>query len=46
MDSSYTWRWVWSGRRIMMMSPAAAASLTLMTLSPAFSARVQLFEPL
>jgi hypothetical protein len=29
-----------------MMSPAAAASLTLMTLSPAFSARVQLFEPL
>ena len=46
MDSSYTCRWVWSGRRIMMMSAAAAASPTVMTLKPAFSAAVQPLEPL
>jgi hypothetical protein len=46
MDSSKTCRCVWSGSRIMTMSPAAAASFTVVTLSPSFSARAQLFEPL
>ena len=44
--SSYTCRWLWSGRRIMMMSAPAAASGTVATRSPSPSAFAQLREPL
>ena len=46
IDSSNTCRWVWSGSRIMTMSAIWAASATVATLSPSFSAFGQLFEPL
>ena len=45
IDSSYTCRWVWSGSRIMMISPACAASVTVMTLTPSVSALAQLLDP-
>ena len=46
IDSSYTWRWLWSGRRTITMSPAWAASFTVATRRPSASALAQLFEPL
>ena len=43
---SNTCRWLWSGSRIMITSAICAASLTVATFSPSFSAFAQLFEPL
>ena len=46
IDSSNTWRWVWSGSRIITTSPILAASATGATLSPSFSARAHDLPPL
>ena len=46
IDSSNVCRCTWSGRRTMTMSAIWAASATVATRSPSFSAFGQLFEPL
>ena len=46
IDSSKVWRWTWSGKRTMTMSAIWAASATVATRRPSFSAFGQLFEPL
>src|SRR5438046_1105665 len=43
ISDSNTWRWLWSGSRVMMTSAAWAASFTVATRSPSFSAFAQLY---
>ena len=43
--SAYSFRWMWSGARIMIRSASSQASLGVSTRSPSASALARLLEP-